>query len=402
MRSLAKPQLWRGIAVGLLTCLLAWFAGQHAALAYWRGLDAPVVPAAFANDPLLLVNASDNRVISAQRRFPGDAPHQRQIARAAIAIAPFNPVAMRQLGSISELLPPAADAAIYLDAAERMTRRDLPTQVALINQSIVRGDVGAILTHYDRALRVYPKASEQLYPSLIRAAADQRVQGELIRFAASPWFTNFLGQTISVSDAPQDLTGFVWQAWPHLPEDARGKLGLLLLGRLLDKHGFAEARSWINRTLGKQASALDKLGFVPATTSSALGGLSWTFARRDGTEVALNPPDTLEIVIDAGRGEPIAARTTILPPGSYAIEQTIAHEPGKPLAQLNWELHCIGQANPIWHTQLAARELSKSYRDQLTIPTGCQAQQWTLSALSSSTQFTSSVWVSALTLNRQD
>ena len=401
-RVLSSQPILRGAAAAGIACLLAIFSGHQAALTYWRGLAPSAAPAWYAGDPLFQVTANDPRLIGDPGQSWPDAAALVRTARAAIILSPYNAAAMRQLGTLADRSHPG-DGWIYFKAAESITRRDLPNQVILINQTIQRGDVGAVLTHYDRALRVYTNAYAVLMSSLTTASADPGVRKDMTRFAQSPWFARFFGQLLQGTDNPQDYTDFLLQVRPQLPVAAADRLSIQLLDRLLQKGRYAEAQSWMMRAFAPQAAAIQTFGFTPATTGPSLGVLAWVVPERVGVDVAMTQSGQLQILVDAGRRETVANRTTILPPGNYLFSQTLASAPGKPVAQLSWDMRCLGQTSPTpaWHGQQPAIAGTRISEYEITIPAQCMAQEWTLSARSDSTQVASSAWVAKLSLAKR-
>lgn len=399
---LASQQILRGVAAAGLACLLAIFSGHEAALAYWHGLSPSTAPAWYSADPLRQVTDNDPRLISEGGQGWPDAASLGRSARAAIGLSPYNAAAMRQLGTLAERSQPGAGW-VYFKAAEGITRRDLPNQIILINQTIQRGDVAAVLTHYDRALRVYTSAYAVLMPSLSAASSDPAVRQDITRFAQSPWFAPFVSQLLESSDKPQDYTAFLLQVRPQLPLIAGDRLSRQMLDKLLQSGRYAEAQGWILNAFALQAAAIQTFGFTSATTGADLGALAWVFPDRAGIDVALTPSGQLEILVDAGHREPVTNRTTILPPGNYRFSQTLSSAPGKPIAKLSWDLNCLGRTSsaPPWHGQGPALAGTQTFEYDVTIPAWCPVQVWTLSASSDSTQFTSSVWVAKISLAKR-
>ena len=388
--------------IAALSCWLAVFSGQQAALAYWRPLAAAPVPVLLAADPQLQVSASDYRFLVDAGGFRHEIARRNQIARAAIATSPFDAVAMRQLGMLADLEPSGKASWPYFETAEGMTRRDLPGQVVMINHQIKQGNVAAILAHFDRALRAYPSVSAELFPTLIAASSDPRVRFELARFAGSPWFTSFVGQMIKSDIEPEVLAEFLVQVRPRLSTKAADQLTTALLEKLIGTGRYRDARNWIVRATPNRLAVIDRLGFSVGTTDPSLGSLAWSFSQTGGTEVALTQGGNLQIMIEAGRREVVATRTTILPPGKYAVSQTLSHEADQPVASLAWELRCLpAEASLlVWSAKPAIAAGPQTYQNQFTIPAGCQAQVWKLSSAADSTQGTSSIWLVSLTLSR--
>ena len=402
MLHLVRLKRWRGAAIAVLSVALALVCARQAALAHFRALVAPSIPAVLAADPELQVAANDYRFIVDAERLRPEAARRSQIARAALARSPFNPTAMRQLGLLADLEPATKAGGRYFAVAEGMTRRDLANQMALIGHAIERQDIPAILRHYDRALRVFPNVNAALFPSLVNASSDPRVRAELRRFAGSPWFVAFLGQLIQSDNAPQALGEFLTQLRPQLPVKAGDHLASMLLVRLLETSQYGAARDWISRASPARAAMLDRLGFDTGTTDPAFGALAWSFDESDAIAIALTKAGTLEIQLAAGRHEIVAKRMTILPPGNYSFRQTLSHEASKPNARVTWSLRCLTPAiqPSLWSLETANGTGAQRLDSRIEIPRGCLAQAWTLSAASSGTGEPASAWITDLTLSK--
>ena len=65
--------------------------------------------------------------------------------------------------------------------AERVSRRDLANELLLIEATARHDDVATTLTHFDRALLVYPDANQQLFPVLSRALSDPQIRAALAK-----------------------------------------------------------------------------------------------------------------------------------------------------------------------------------------------------------------------------
>lgn len=98
-------------------------------------------------------------------------------AQAAIARDATAAVALSVVG----LARRDAQARRALIASERLSRRVLPTQLALIEEAVSRNDVPAALNHYDIALRTSHGAPSILFPVLVGASTDRSLLPELAR-----------------------------------------------------------------------------------------------------------------------------------------------------------------------------------------------------------------------------
>lgn len=114
-------------------------------------------------------------------------------ARAALARSPLMVPAWRTLGLVSAARGRDRLAAALFSTSERLSRRDLPTQLWLIEEQVRRGDVARALEHYDVALRTSPLSFDTLLPILVQAAGSVETGPALGRLlqARPLWANNF-------------------------------------------------------------------------------------------------------------------------------------------------------------------------------------------------------------------
>lgn len=163
------------VAAGLL---LAWFSlavtlGQvvgtrRPGLVLRLGIDSATAKAAIAAT-LTKPGATGAEIAQANR-----------LSREALRREPVNMIAARTQAQLAALRNdrPAADKWFFY--AERLSRRDLMTQLWLLEREVGRGNVTGALTHYDRALRVTRNARATLFPVLITASDDPVIADALV------------------------------------------------------------------------------------------------------------------------------------------------------------------------------------------------------------------------------
>lgn len=128
-----------------------------------------------------------------------------QLARRALRQDPTAVSAVATLGLQAQLRGDAAQARQVFGYAQRLSRRDLQTQLWAIEDAVVRGDIPGALRHYDIALRTSRRAPDLLFPVLASAIADPAIRANLVpTLAPQPiWGAGFIGYVAGNSDDPR-------------------------------------------------------------------------------------------------------------------------------------------------------------------------------------------------------
>lgn len=109
-----------------------------------------------------------------------------------------------------------------LKVAERLSRRDVPTQLALLELQVQRNDIVGALRHYDVILRVSSAYDALLFPVMAGASSEPQVRQVLSRqlLQAPMWRRRFLSYMIGAG-VPYDVQADLFAAMAQsgtLPE----------------------------------------------------------------------------------------------------------------------------------------------------------------------------------------
>jgi hypothetical protein len=120
------------------------------------------------------------------------------LASQALSRSPLSVSAARTLGYAKSLEGDKGGARKAMLYAESLSRRDLPTQMWLIEDRVAANDVPGALRHYDRALSSSALAAPALFPTLSTAVDDPEFTAPIARVLATapPWRTVFLAQLV--------------------------------------------------------------------------------------------------------------------------------------------------------------------------------------------------------------
>ena len=399
-REMAGVRRWRRWAAALLVSLpVAGLAAQDAARAWWQAQPGRSLPP-FVRDAKtdLAMNGAQMLDAAEGNARIGSAVAGKVAAgaRAVLHAEPFDVAALRLLGIAQEVEAEGSGQSL-LSLAERVSRRDLVTQLALIEHAAQAGDVAGALRHYDRALAVHPQVDEQLFPILARALGEVAIRPRLVAYAKRDWFTRFAYKAISLGADPVAYSALLRASGTALDAELAGQLVSGAIGRLVAEGRFVDAERVAEALPGLRRGALRDPGFTPDTVDKRLDILGWRLADNEVASAFVEGDGRLSIRIASNRTSAVAQRTTVLPEGAYRIAVATGYQADTPRARLTWEVRCRGMGGTVlWQTMLPARGVSQAA--VFAVPPRCAAQDWRLSATSAVSQFPSEAQVVGLHL----
>ncbi len=292
-------------------------------------------------------------------------------ARDHLMSEPLSARALRQLGTARALDGDDVASERLHMLAERVSRRDLGTQLWLIERAAAAGDVAETLRHYDLALTSEPASGELLYPVLASAIEDEAVRSALAPYvrADRPWVRSFLAAGLEEA-MPSALSALVAVA---RPDTVKGIMGTLLT-RMARDQDFVSARKLLMATpVGRAASG--DMTVSDRTTAPQLGPFGWQLGRSDGVD-AVRDGGGLTVRISSGASGLAARRVLILRPGRYRLGYAVQSQGVTGTASLSADAQCLGGPG---NTRLLsagateARDVATLLSHQLTVPAGCGA-----------------------------
>ena len=319
----------------------------------------------------------------------------RHVAKQVLESGPIDAKAMRQLGVVAGLARQGGGNNEFL-LAERISRRDLISQFALIDIAALGGDLAGTLIHYDRALLVHPSAGEALFPVLSQAVADPDVRSALHRYTKRKWFGSFLDAANQQVADSQTLVTLLAELRSSIPAAEGQAATSRLLARLVRDESYAAARDLLRTMPDVPPGDIDSLGFSAAMSDPRLAPLNWSINNDSAVEAGLDG-DVFIVRIAPEHTASIAERTTLLAPGRYALRQQIDPESGAPRARLDWTVTCVAGNQPPILAAVATQEVTR-----FIVPAGCGAQLWRLRGSGELAQAASAARVTKLALVKED
>jgi hypothetical protein len=195
----------------LLTAVVVAMAGAWLSVIFTFNLMGPSA-GALTYAPLWIGNSIKAATASAYLEHGAPTPTALESASAlattVVRREPANVVAVRTLALTAAVTDRGdAKAKRLITYAESLSRRDLPTQLWLIENNVAANNIDSALLHYDRALRTNLAARDILIPILAEAAKQPAVAHPLAKMLATRpmLWTEFADKFIFASDAPDAL-----------------------------------------------------------------------------------------------------------------------------------------------------------------------------------------------------
>jgi hypothetical protein len=301
------------------------------------------------------------------------------LARAALRQDATAVAAASTLAINVQILGDARGADRLANYAEALSRRDLATQILLIENAVSRNDVAGALRHYDIALRATSKSTGILFPVLAGAIADPEIRPALTRTLAMrpPWSALFLEYASANSPDPRaasllfrDLgkTGY------PISEVSR----TLLIDTLASRGLFDDAWSFyvsFRRGADRQSSR------DPGLTADLVHPtvFDWRPVTDGGISASLQR-GVLDFAAPSSVGGTLVEQVQLLAPGQYRL---VGHSIGvdqSPGSSPYWQLRCR-DGRELGRTDVPnSASANGNFVGQFTVPTGCSTQILTLIA----------------------
>jgi hypothetical protein len=371
----------RGAVAGAVALALGWFsfAGAMTNATHRRNPDTAL---RFTGDDAVALAALADRRIADQGAAATVDAETLKLARESLKRQALNPVALRLIGIGASVKGGFAAGRPAMSAANRLSRRDLPTQFWLIEEAVSRGDVAGALGHYDHALRTKPGSQQLLFPVLTSAVEDPALWPAFGRYVRepAPWLGDFARFSIRNSAKPRAIAEFLRRSGGLPHEEVYAALEAELLKRLAEADAFADAGRYYRSLDGANPAILTEAGFTGATTEARFAPLTWELFASPGISSAFLRDETGEAIrlhatMEGSTTGAVARKIIYAQPGRYrfrAIQRTAAAGEG---ATAQWELRCGGSrgANIIWSKSVALLADGSTVDEVIAIPAGCGA-----------------------------
>lgn len=264
--------------------------------------------------------------------------------------------------------------------AERLSRRDRPTQLALIQERVAHDDIPGALRHYDIALRTHLDSPDLLFPILVGATSQAQIIRPLATVLARnpPWRTNFLWALVGSAPSDENLVRlFELIARRDAPFDR--PLAQALVQRLVSRGKFAEAGRALRLIsgTGPTQAGLRNGGFEG---TNEVPPFDWQLEegsdlRAEQGAIDNREGQVLRLHAAGGRVGPVARQLLTLPPGQYSLSAVAGPAPGAAPAELSWTVTCArAGVAPLHIYPVPPAGGPAAHRTGFQVPASCPSQ----------------------------
>lgn len=361
------------ILAALLLAALAVFVARQGFAAAMRKAQ-PELALALAPFDSRSLSLVAERVL-ARRQDEAARARASRLARKALARDPTNVTAVTMIGFVAALEAKPDQARRLFDQAQRLSRRDLRTQIWFIEDAVGRGDVTSALRQYDTALRTSRVGREMLFPVLSTAIGEPQVRAAAaaVLRGRPPWADAFLYHAATLGPDPAALSDLVDRARHPLSPETHAELIRRLV--VAERFDLAWGRYAAKRP-GASRAAVRAGDFRQG--QAVVTQFDWNAAAESGLSATL--PDErasgLDVQATPGAGGLAVSQLQLLDPGRYRFIGRMRGLAGTVGEKPYWALSCVtGSKAQLGRVALTASdERAADFGGAFVVPAGCPAQ----------------------------
>lgn len=407
--SWSGPRIARLLAIAAVSVALAWLSVAVGLAGASRESRPDLALRFLPFDARAKAKVAERLSTRSQRDRVAGA-RARILSQEALARDPTVIPAWRTLAILSGIGGQADRASALFHIVGRMARRDLPSQLWLIEERVAHNDIAGALHHYDVALRTSPRAYDLLLPILVSATAEDAIVQPLARIlrADPQWRPYFLAKLSENPPAAANAVRLVELLGAGRPM-SDGYIMARLIPRFADRGELAAAWRLYRRMGGATGSADALIRNGGFERPNPLPPFDWVLADDTGISAeqrvisGVADSAVLEVRAASGEGGRPARQMLLLPPGGYRLSWRAGAVGDVPPAVLRWTLSCAGEGGSglldLAIAPLDGRARSQGARFQVP-GSGCRAQWLDLGLQSEFGPSGVGGWIDAVSISR--
>jgi hypothetical protein len=393
-----------GRIVGMALLLAgAAYSSQNAAQSYLREADPKSAYASDPSDGLAAVNAFAAELTTNPQFIISS--RDAEAARTSLVNRPLNASLLSFYGLRAASIGQSGLASALMASADTASRRDVFSQLWMIEQKSGADDVKGAVSHYNALLSAHPAMQATLLPVLVSAVAYPEVRAAIrpylnpeARWGWSGPFLDLASQRVEV-DQYLDL---VEPIASRLTVDGYSVSNARIIYRMLQS-GLAGDAWKLFSLVAPNVDLAAFRTFAPnvANLDPKWQPLSWTLGQSDDISANVDGGGAIDVTVAPTARGLIASRDVAVAPSStYVLGHRSMYEPGSPRASLRWSIYCSARNGPqlIADRFVPAAANSKLVQLSVEVPESCNLVRVELNALGSEGQLSSMVKITDLTL----
>lgn len=396
----------RAVTFWVIAAVIALIAARSAASQVVRGTSISSFAVFGARDGDGLTRRFNREYIRTGGRIPDPARWRNEATR-VLARNPLEADAVR-IAALSKLASGADIAAVQslMTLGERVSARDLPTQLWLLENAVIRDDVPGTLQHYDRALSVHPKIRPQLYALLAGALDDAGIRRALAPYVRNdrPWAYEYVGYAVDKTPNTAYVADLLRLSGGSRSVPSQRPLETMMLNKLVAKGQIDVAWGYAQRMASSDVSrsALRDFALSPATMDAELRPFTWSIVEDLTIRTSFNPEDGLNVAAGSGIKAVAADRVMTLRPGRWRFAQRVDLPRLSPMADAAWSATCLtqGASREIWRQTVPQQPGTQTHSATIVIPTDCRATRFRLTVRGAEAQEDSMITIRDIGLVR--
>lgn len=376
--SIRKRSRWVSAAIVVAVMALAIFTFVSAVGNLSTGRAPWFVSALGVADPIGPVRFVDDVLVESPTRLR--ALELQRDALASIRSQAINPEAFRTLAFSKDVLGDPAGAARLMTFSHQLSRRDLLTQIWLIEQKVRSGDLPGALHHYDVALSVSTDSAELLFPILAEALTDDRIRRAFVsKFKEDPdWLAPFVGFFLEKRSDPQTLFNMVARAGGMPRQKAFAPFESWLLSRLANEGWPDAARIYYRSLAGARLDIVNRASFDADDVSPRFAPLTWDLAESADYGASIEQQEhanVMRLAAQPGERAIVARKLFFLPSGTRSLKIVYRGDSGGGAAMVSMMCLKRNGATEFMRQSLNVSQGRHVLETALPVPVGCLAQR---------------------------
>lgn len=321
--------------------------------------------------------ATDPKISSVGRRGVD------QLSKAALLKDPTAVTAVAALGIDAQSRGRVIEARRLFAYAQRLSRREIVTQLWAIEDAVARSDIPAALRQYDIALRTSRTISDVLFPVLSKAITDPVITKDLARtLAAKPAWRDSLINYLGAQGADPDATVKLFMMLQQMAVPVSGMAQGAVINALMQKGQLDSA--WSYYAAVRQGA--DRRRSRDPNFSAGLQSptpLDWGLVDIAGGSTSIQrggSGNVFDFSLAPSVGGALLQQVQMLPSGNYRLTGHSANLDQPQDSLPYWMLSCRDSRELGTVKMVNSGQANGVFTGQFSVPAGCPVQVLTLMA----------------------